>query len=79
MYCDGEVAWDDVTYLVNFYFLFGDAPVPYESGDLNLDGVIDIADLVWLAYYLNDYATPPCYRGTSHRDVKKASRDESEY
>ena len=46
---------------------------------MNLDGVVDITDLVWLGYYLNDFATPPCYDGTGLRDAKKPSGEESEF
>jgi len=72
---DSEVTWGDLASLREFYFNYGDWPTPPQAGDLNLDGLIDMADLIWLAEYLNGYATPPCYGGTGHRDVKKAARD----
>ncbi|UCC44408.1 MAG: right-handed parallel beta-helix repeat-containing protein [Candidatus Zixiibacteriota bacterium] len=74
---DGEVTWNDLTLLTEYYFNGGDGnwPTSIIFGNLNLNGVIDIADIVWLSYYLNGYATPPCYGGTGQRDVKKAARD----
>jgi len=51
---DGSGAIDvaDLTYLVNYLFIGGPAPVPEESGNLDCNGEIDVADLTFLVAYL---------------------------
>ncbi|MCH7690741.1 MAG: FG-GAP repeat protein [candidate division Zixibacteria bacterium] len=57
---DGLVNFDDVDYLMNFYFYGGDTPFPYSLSDLNCDGSVDIADITYLAAYINGTGAAPC-------------------
>lgn len=57
---NGHVTYDDLTYLLNFYFMFGDPPESYEVADVNSDGVIDLSDIIYLANYLNGIGPAPC-------------------
>lgn len=50
----------DVIYLVNYLYLSGLAPVPWEAGDLNCDGVIKASDVIYLINYLYREGPPPC-------------------
>jgi hypothetical protein len=56
---DGEVNVGDVTYLINYVFLAGPQPIPWESGDVNCDGQVDIADVMYLINYLFIDGPPP--------------------
>ena len=56
---DGMVDVADVIYLVNYLFLSGSEPDPFESGDANGDGQVDIGDVVYLANYLFLGGAPP--------------------
>jgi aminopeptidase N len=56
---DGEINVGDVTYLINYVFLEGPQPIPWESGDVNGDGEVDIADVMYLINYLFIEGPPP--------------------
>ncbi len=56
---DGMVDVADVIYLVNYLFLSGSEPDPFESGDANDDGQVDIGDVIYLANYLFLGGPPP--------------------
>jgi len=56
---DGSVTRDDVTFLVNFYFSFGESPCGFGS-DVNNDGFINLVDIVYLAQFLNNNGPAPC-------------------
>jgi hypothetical protein len=57
---DGVIDATDVTYLINYLFVGGPAPIPLESGDVNCDGVVDVVDVVYLINYLYISGPPPC-------------------
>lgn len=57
---DGLIDATDVTYLINYLFVGGPAPIPLESGDVNCDGVVDVVDVVYLINYLFISGPPPC-------------------
>ena len=57
---DSLVNVDDVSFLMNFYFYGGATPYPCGASDLNCDGSVDIADITYLAAYLNGTGAPPC-------------------
>jgi len=52
--CDasGAVDIDDVVYLINYIFVGGPAPDPYEAGDANCSGTVDIDDVVYIIAYI---------------------------
>ncbi|MBU1317964.1 MAG: PKD domain-containing protein [candidate division Zixibacteria bacterium] len=51
---------DDVVYLINYIFVGGPEPVPYESGDSGCSGSIDIDDVVYLISYIFSGGNAPC-------------------
>ncbi len=50
----------DVMYLINYLFIDGSAPDPFEAGDANYDGEVDIADVMYLINYLFIGGSQPC-------------------
>jgi hypothetical protein len=57
---DGEINMADVVYLVNYLFVEGPEPQPWQSGDVNCDGAVDISDVIYLVNYLFINGLPPC-------------------
>ena len=57
---DSLVNFDDVDFLINFYFYGGATPFPYLASDLNCDGSVNIADITYLAAYINGTGAAPC-------------------
>jgi len=57
---DSLVNQDDVAFLLAFYFECSTAPFPCWVSDLNCDGSVDIADIVYLAQFLNGTGPEPC-------------------
>ncbi len=57
---DSLVTFDDVNYLIDFYFHSGSVPFSFISSDLNCDGSVDITDILFLARYLNGGEEPCC-------------------
>ncbi len=57
---DSLINFEDVDFLMNFYFYGGGTPFPYLASDLNCDGSVDIADITYLAAYINGTGAPPC-------------------
>jgi len=49
---DGKINSADVAYLINYLFIGGPAPQPWEAGDANCDGKINSADVAYLINYL---------------------------
>ena len=45
--------------MVNYLFIGGSAPDPLWVGDANCDGVVDIADVMYLVNYLFIGGSPP--------------------
>jgi hypothetical protein len=44
---------------VNFLYQGGDPPYPWEAGDANCDGEVDLGDVVYLINYLYKGGDPP--------------------
>jgi hypothetical protein len=57
---DGLVNSADVTYLINYLFVGGPTPVPWQAGDANGDGTINSADVTYLINYLFVGGPAPC-------------------
>jgi hypothetical protein len=57
---DGVINSADVAYLINYLFIGGPAPGPFEAGDANCDGSINSADVAYLINYLFIGGPPPC-------------------
>ena len=57
---DGVINSADVSYLINYLFIGGPAPGPFEAGDANCDGSINSADVAYLINYLFIGGPPPC-------------------
>ncbi len=57
---DSLVNFDDVEFLMNFYFYGGTTPFPYLESDINCDGSVNIADITYLAAYINGTGAAPC-------------------
>ena len=57
---DELVNVDDVDFLIDYYFYSGTTPVSLVASDLNCDGSVDIADITYLAAYINGTGAPPC-------------------
>jgi len=51
----------DVTYLINYLYKSGPAPIPESAGDANCSGSINILDATYLINYLYKDGNPPCY------------------
>jgi hypothetical protein len=56
---DGVINSADVVYLINYLFIGGPAPQPWEAGDANCDCTINSADVVYLINYLFIGGPPP--------------------
>jgi len=57
---DSIINFDDVEILLNFYFYGGVTPFPYIASDPNCDGSVNIADITYLAAYVNGTGAAPC-------------------
>jgi hypothetical protein len=57
---DGSINVADAVYIVNYIFLGGDAPDPFESGDTNCDTYVNIIDTVILINYIFVEGNLPC-------------------
>jgi hypothetical protein len=51
----------DITYLINFVYKGGPAPVPMQAGDANASGVINILDITYLINYVYKGGPAPLY------------------
>ncbi|MCH7877866.1 MAG: thrombospondin type 3 repeat-containing protein [candidate division Zixibacteria bacterium] len=49
---DGVTDRDDAFYLIDFYFYAGPAPVHPDAGDVNFDDKTDLADIVYMFYFV---------------------------
>jgi hypothetical protein len=56
---DWQVNSADAAYLINYLFVGGPAPQPWQKGDVNCDGVINSADVSYLINYLFVSGPPP--------------------
>ena len=57
---DELVNFDDVDFLIDYYFYSGTSPVSLVESDLNCDGSVNIADITYLAAFINGTGAPPC-------------------
>jgi hypothetical protein len=64
---DGVINSADVTYLINYLFINGPAPEPFDAGDANCDGKINSADVIYLINYLFVGGLPPDCGKTGQR------------
>jgi hypothetical protein len=60
---NGAINILDVSYLIEFLYLDGPAPIPFESGDANGNSAINILDITYLIAYLYQGGPAPanCY------------------
>jgi len=56
---DGLVDVADVVHLINYLFMEGTPPSPFEAGDANCDEEVDIADVIYIINYLFAGGSPP--------------------
>jgi predicted outer membrane repeat protein len=57
---DGQIDISDLTYLVDFIFTGGPAPMPMEAGNIECGDGIDISDLVYLVDFMFTGGPAPC-------------------
>ncbi len=50
----------DPVFLVNYIFLGGSAPDPYQAADVNCNGSVNLNDIVWLIQYIFNDGSTPC-------------------
>jgi len=49
---DGTININDVVYIINYLFLSGPDPYPYESANVNCDNKVNLIDVVYLVNYI---------------------------
>ena len=49
---DGAVNVSDPVWIINYVFMGGDPPIPYQAGDANCDVTVNVSDAVWLINYI---------------------------
>jgi hypothetical protein len=57
---DGSVNVSDAVGIINYVFIGGDPPDPYESGEANCDGAVNVSDAVWVINYVFIGGNDPC-------------------
>jgi len=57
---DDYVDVSDAVYIINYVFVGGPPPVPYEIGDANCDEYVDVGDAVYIINYVFVGGPPPC-------------------
>jgi len=57
---DGKIDIADVVFLINYLFIEGPEPDPWENGDVTCNGEINIEDVIYLLNYLFQNGPPPC-------------------
>jgi HYDIN/CFA65/VesB-like, Ig-like domain/PQQ-like domain/Dockerin type I domain len=57
---DGEVNVSDAVWIINYVFVGGDPPNPYEAGDTDCSGSVDVSDAVWIINYVFVGGNDPC-------------------
>jgi len=66
-YDDGIVpSWADYGYLALFVNFQGPPPNPLHGGDINVDGYIDVGDLVLFDSLLTEFSWFPCFGSIYH-------------
>jgi len=57
---DSVIDLEDVLYLINYLYMNGPEPLPWEAGDVDCGGAIDLADVLHLISYLYKGGPSPC-------------------
>jgi len=57
---DGDINVGDALFLVNYLFIDGPVPDPWENGDVNCSGEINVEDVIYLITYLFQNGPAPC-------------------
>jgi len=57
---DGDVNVSDAVWVVNYVFVGGDPPDPFEAGDANCDGEVNVSDAVWIVNWVFVGGNDPC-------------------
>jgi photosystem II stability/assembly factor-like uncharacterized protein len=57
---DATVNVSDAVWIINYVFIGGDPPIPYEAGDVNCDGTVNVSDAVWIINYVFVGGNDPC-------------------
>jgi hypothetical protein len=57
---DGGINVSDAVYIINYVFIGGAAPIPYEAGDANCDGGVNVSDAVYIINYVFVGGSDPC-------------------
>jgi len=57
---DGSINSADISYLINYLFVSGPTPQPWDAGDTNCDNKINSADVAYLINYLFIGGPLPC-------------------
>jgi len=57
---DGAVNVSDAVWIINYVFVGGEPPIPYEAGDANCDGTVNVSDAVWIINYVFVGGPQPC-------------------
>ena len=57
---DLTVNVSDAVSIINFVFVGGQEPDPYQSGDTNCDGSINVSDAVWIINFVFVGGNDPC-------------------
>jgi len=57
---DKIVNVSDAVYIINFVFIGGAPPIPYESGNVNCDGSVNVSDAVYIINYVFVGGNEPC-------------------
>jgi hypothetical protein len=57
---DTSVNVSDAVSIINYVFVGGAAPSPYEAGDANCDATVNVSDAVWIINYVFVGGNSPC-------------------
>ncbi len=57
---DQTVTVSDAVYLINYVFMQGPEPDPFEVGDVNCDGKISLVDIIYIVNYVFKSGPEPC-------------------
>ncbi len=57
---DQNVDVSDAVWIINYVFVNGDPPDPFDTGDANCDGGVDVSDAVWIINYVFVDGYDPC-------------------
>jgi hypothetical protein len=57
---DGLVNVSDAVRIINYVFLGGAPPLPWDAGEVNCDGNVNVSDAVWITNYVFVGGAAPC-------------------